>query len=76
MTDRPPLTPGDRKPVEVAMPLPPAKSRLMAQELRRAAAAAQARGDLMRASKLQARADALCLPSATIWTGYRTSRHN
>ncbi len=61
MSDQPP--PNDRKLAEVTMPLPPAESRLVAQELRQAAVAARLYGDLARAEKLEARADALCPPS-------------
>ena len=52
------------------MPLPPAASRLVAQELRRAAASALAHGNLVRAAKLQARADALCPPSPPSGQGH------
>ena len=58
MTNHP--FPDDRKPAEIMMPLPPAMSRLVAQELRQAAALARTRGDLVGAAKLLARADALC----------------
>ena len=58
MTDRP--FSEDREPVKVTMPLPPATSRLVARQLRREASAARARGDLVQATKLEARADALC----------------
>ena len=60
MTDRPPLPPDDRNPAEVSTPLPPAASRLVAQQMRGAAMAAAARGDLVQAAKLRERADVLC----------------
>ncbi len=72
MTDRPLLPPDDRKPVAVTMPLPPAATRLVAQQLRRAAELARTHGDLVRAEKLQARADALCPAPPAGWRGPRT----
>ena len=54
------------------MPLPPAESRLVARQLRREASAARARGDLVQATKLETRADALCPPSPpAVRTGSR-----
>ena len=63
MTDRSFPPPDDRQQVEVVMPLPPATSRLVAQELRREAGGARTRGDLVGSAKMLARADLLCPPS-------------